>query len=76
MDCGNLYELYINEGAFGAHEDYLFETLDQKSFYLSNAYLYKTYAIIISTFMKNPGFISSVIPEYFINKKIKLCELN
>lgn len=43
LHCGNLYELFVDEGAFGAHEDYILEAANGKVFYLSNAYLQNTY---------------------------------
>ena len=42
LNCGSLYELYQDEGAFGGHEDYIFESNSGKVFYLSNAYLHNT----------------------------------
>ncbi len=42
LNCGSLFELYVDEGAFGGHEDYIFESNIGKTFYLSDAYLRNT----------------------------------
>ncbi|MBK8554148.1 MAG: hypothetical protein IPL53_25120 [Ignavibacteria bacterium] len=42
LNCGSLFELYVDEGAFGGHENYIFESITGKVFYLSNAYLHNT----------------------------------
>ena len=42
INCGSLYELYVDEGAFGGHEDYLFESINGKAYFLSSAYLHNT----------------------------------
>ncbi len=42
INCGSLFELYIDEGAFGGHEDYVFEHINGKVYYLSDAFLHNT----------------------------------
>jgi hypothetical protein len=42
INCGSLFELYVDEGAFGSHKDYIFESINGKTFYLSYAYLHNT----------------------------------
>lgn len=42
LNCGSLYEFYVDEGAFGAHNDYIFESKFDKVFFLSNSYLHNT----------------------------------
>jgi len=41
LEKGTLYKLYVDEGVFGSHNDYIFQT-DEKTFYLSYSYLFNT----------------------------------